>query len=229
MLASLPLNIRRVPKLSVGAAVTGARKLPCHSGSCGACRKHLRLELGFRLDPLQLLRIGLHKLRRHSQRSGAVVRRMNLNRAAQIPNAARPSSFTSIRSFEGPTAASTSTPASANHPCPSRPGKNSSCVSHPIPIEFCRSRRLHMNQHRRPGGDQSRRECDSQLLRTNMCSTHIRNSQRNSERKIRTPNAVFEKAELSQAKRQSQPAIDSTSYCSLPGRGCAAFHAASRS
>jgi len=39
MLASLPLNIRRTPKLSVGAAITGARKLEGHSGSFALAAK----------------------------------------------------------------------------------------------------------------------------------------------------------------------------------------------
>ena len=47
--------MRRVPKLSVGAARTGARKSPAPQRLGRARRKHLRLQLGFRLDLLSAL------------------------------------------------------------------------------------------------------------------------------------------------------------------------------
>ncbi len=83
-LASLPLNIAARAKAVGRRRRYRSTKIPVPKRLIRARRKYFCLQLHFRLNLLQLLWIRLHKFGRHGQRTGAVVRRMNLNGPAQV-------------------------------------------------------------------------------------------------------------------------------------------------
>ena len=87
MLASLPLNMRRVPKLSVASARTGARKSPLQSGS-GTLHATPCLQLALFLNFLQRLGRWLNEPGRDGERAGAIVRGVDQHAQAQVVAAA---------------------------------------------------------------------------------------------------------------------------------------------
>ena len=149
---------------------------------------------------------------------------MNLDRAAQVAHAAS-SAVTVIFNADGPTGASTSTPASANHARPSRPRNNSSLRPSHSPSMPVAPPASNANQLRRAGLDHRWSERNGGRLSV----SGGRHESQNENDRQPTQASLKRRRKLHCLQHTGSIALRAAGYLVAAGRGCAASHFATRS